>query len=75
VSFDCPICGRASAEKILWEARSPSAEAVAGALSREIFDCQLCGATLTSRKRLSIQVLPAELERLRMLGFAIPPAA
>jgi hypothetical protein len=75
VSFDCPICGRASAEKMLCEARSPSADQVAAALSRESFDCQLCGAALTSRKKLSIHVLPADLERLRMLGFAVSPAA
>jgi hypothetical protein len=75
VSFDCPICGRASTEKILCEARSPSADPVAAALSRESFDCQLCGAALTSRGKISIRVLPADLDRLRMLGFAIPPAA
>jgi hypothetical protein len=75
VSFDCPICGRASNEKILCEARSPSADRVAAALSQESFDCQLCGAALTSRSKVNIRVLPADLERLRKLGFAIPPAA
>jgi hypothetical protein len=75
VSFDCLICERTSSEKILCEAQSPEPERVAAALSRENFDCQLCGAALTQRNRLAIHVLPADLERLRRIGFAIPPAA
>lgn len=75
VSFDCPICGRHSVERILCEARRPEAEPVAKALSRDNFDCQYCGALLTERKKLSIQVMSVELERLRELGFAVPQAA
>lgn len=75
VSFDCPICGRASTEKILCQARSAEAERVAAVLSRESFDCQHCGATLIRRRKLSIRVMPADLERLRALGFAVPRAA
>ena len=75
VWFDCPICGRSSVERILCQARRPDADRVAMALSRESFDCQHCGATLTGRQKVGIRVLPADLGRLRALGFAVPLAA
>ncbi len=75
VSFECPICARTSAEKSVYEARLPDAERVARAVARQVFDCQLCGAALTERPRLMIQVVPAGREQLRSRGFVLRPAA
>jgi hypothetical protein len=75
VWFDCPICSRCSAERMVYQARSPDPERIAAALSKQALDCQICGAALTSGSRLKIHVLPASLERLSDLGFAIRRAA
>lgn len=75
VSFDCPICGRCSDERMVYEAHSPDPKRVAAVLSRQEFDCQLCGAALVSRRRLNIRVLLAEAEDLLRLGFAMRRAA
>jgi len=75
VNFDCPICGRSSSEKMVYEAGSPDPRRVADAISKRSFDCQQCGAARTEHTKLVVQVLPAELERLRILGFGhvLPP--
>jgi hypothetical protein len=75
VSFTCPICGRCSDERMVYQAHSPDPKRIARALSQQTFDCQLCGAALVSRKRLNIRVVPADADSLRHLGFAIPRAA
>jgi hypothetical protein len=75
VSFQCPICERTSAERSVYEARSPDPKRVALALSRQSLDCQLCGATLVTRGALNIRVVPTELDRLRSLEIPIRRAA
>jgi hypothetical protein len=44
-------------------------------LAGETFDCQVCGAALTGRRKFNIHVLAADLDRLRRLGFAVRRAA
>ncbi len=75
VWFDCPICSRVSAEKMVYEAHWPDPERIAVALSRQPLDCQICGAALTGGRQLKIHVLPASLEQLQELGFVFRPAA
>jgi hypothetical protein len=75
VSFECPICARTSAEKLVCEARSLDPRSVAVTLSRQTFDCQLCGAALVTRRWLKIDVVPGGPDRLTSLGFPIRRAA
>ena len=71
VSFECPICGRTSSEKRVYEAGTPDPKRIAAVVSRQVLDCQLCGAALTRRTRLEIKILPGTLEQLRNRGFAV----
>ena len=75
VSFDCPICGRCSSEKLVCEARSPDPERVARFVSRQSIDCQLCGAAQPDRQKRTVQVLCSDLRSLQRLCFTTRQAA
>jgi transcription elongation factor Elf1 len=75
VSFDCPICGRASSEKLVYQARRAEPQRVAGVIAKRAFECQHCGAARENNAGLRINVLPASTEDLRRHGFALPRAA
>ncbi len=70
VKFECVICGRASSEKLVYQASRPDPQRVAGAIAREAFDCQHCGAARTEQTELAINIVPADLNRLYEMGFA-----
>jgi len=75
VSFDCPICGRASSEKLVYQARWPDPKRIAAAVSKGAFECQQCGAALEKKAAVKIHVLPADEAELRVRGFVLSRAA
>ena len=69
VSLSCPFCNRTSVEQIVALTERFDAEEMAGVLSRQSFDCQLCSWTLPNGTAASAHAELATPTRLKQLGF------
>jgi len=74
VSFRCPFCNRASVEEMIAETERFDREQMARTLSRQPFDCQFCRRTLPDGTPANAHAELATTDRLKKLGFPVPPA-
>jgi hypothetical protein len=75
IRFPCPTCHLRSAEQIVLSADQPGNAAINHTIQRYKLICQLCRAPLPSGSQVDVHVEPGTPERLKSLGYHVPPHA
>lgn len=74
IRFTCPACHRTSAEQLALSTDRPDPASVNQVINCQKMTCQLCKVPLPSGTEVNFRVEPGTPERLRRLGYPVPPA-
>jgi hypothetical protein len=74
IRFACPACDRTSAEQLALSTDRPDPTSINQVINCQKMTCQLCKVPLPSGTEVNVRVEPGTPERLRRLGYPVPPA-
>jgi hypothetical protein len=73
VRFMCDACNKTSAEHMALDSDRDDKDAIQKAVNLQKLKCQICKAPARDGTEISVHVEPGTPERLRKLGYPVPP--
>src|ERR1700680_5347334 len=73
IGLACPACHRTSAEQLALSTDRSDPASINQVINCQKLACQLCKVPLPSGTEVNVRVEPGAPERLRRLGYPVPP--